>query len=84
MPDLRIVLAEATPGQWRLYRQPQWIGAVRADPGLAARPRHHYDLDEAAYLDCLDAFKRGAGDSLDEARGCLTRHGAVEVAPPGG
>ena len=82
---MRIVLVGRSAGDWRTYRQPQWIGEVRRDPTASALPRRHFDIDEDAYRACLDDWKdRAAGASEASALACLARHGAVEVAGPGG
>jgi len=77
---MRIVLVGWAEGDWRTYRQPQWMGEVRADPSATARPRRHFDLDESGYAACLADWKGGtAGTSLQAALATLARHGAVEV-----
>src|SRR4051812_10100165 len=79
---IRVVLVGWAEDDWRIYRQPQWIGQVRRSPEAATRPRHHFDVDEDAYKSCLTEWTRaGAGSSLPAARDCLARHGAVEVRP---
>ena len=81
---MRIVLVSRAAGNWRTYRQPQWMGEVRRDPDAAALPRRHFDVEEDAYRACLDEWDRaGAGASEAAALACLARHGAAEVAGPG-
>ncbi len=77
---MRMVLVGWSQGDWRIYRQPQWIGEVRRDPAAVALPRRHFDVDEPAYLACLEEWKQGtAAASLPQALATLARHGAVEV-----
>ena len=77
---IRIVLAERGDGDWRAYRQAQWIGEVRRDPDAALVARRHFDMEQPAYQEFLDA-SRAAGHALDrnEAMALLTAHGAREV-----
>ena len=80
---MRIVLVGWSDGDWRLYRQPQWIGEVRRQPEAAARPRRHFDIEEDAFRSCLDAWQHdAAGASLQSALARLAHHGATEVAGP--
>ncbi len=82
---MRIVLVGRSAGDWRTYRQPQWIGEVRRDPVASALPRRHFDIEEVAYRACLDEWQlRDAGASEASALDCLARHGAIAVAGPGG
>jgi hypothetical protein len=77
---IRVVLVGWREGDWRIYRQPQWIGQVRRQPEAAVRPRLHFDIDEDAYKTCLDEWAHaGAGTSRQSALDCLARHGAIEV-----
>jgi hypothetical protein len=78
---IRVVLVGWEQGDWRTYRQPQWIGEVRRDPAASGRPRLHFDIDEDAYKACLAEWGRsGAGASREAALAALARHGAAEVA----
>jgi hypothetical protein len=77
---IRVVLVGWGEDDWRIYRQTQWIGQVRRQPEATARPRRHFDIDEASYTACLDEWAHdGAGTSQQSALECLSRHGAVEV-----
>jgi hypothetical protein len=77
---IRLVLVGWGEDDWRIYRQSQWIGQVRRQPGAATRPRRHFDIDEDAYKVCLDQWAHaGAGTSRQSALDCLARQGAVEV-----
>jgi hypothetical protein len=79
---IRVVLVGWAEDDWRLYRQPQWIGQIRRQPEASARPRRHFDVDEDSYKACLDEWTpAGAGSSRQSALDCLARHGAVEVRP---
>ncbi len=78
--QIRIMLVGHAGNDWRLYRQPQWIGEVRRLPGRASLPRRAYDIEESAYNTCRSAWTdSGPGASEAKARAELARHGAVEV-----
>jgi hypothetical protein len=81
---VRIVLAAEHGDDWRTYRQPQWIGLVRGRPDAAGWPRHHFDVDETAYLALLERWNRDRlGGSLDSALAALRQAGVAEIAGPG-
>ena len=80
---IRVVLVGWSPRDWRIYRQPQWIGQVRRQPEASSLPRRHFDMDEEAYLAALrDWDASGAGADLDSALEHLGRLGAIEVRHP--
>ena len=73
---IRIVLVEWHEGDWRLYRQPQWMAQVRETPEAATRPKMHFDIGENAYHEALSYWD---GTSREAAVGRLVGGGAVEV-----
>ena len=74
---MRIVLVGHSEEDWLTYRQPQWMGEVRKDPGRTALPRRHFDIDEDAYRAYLE--EDPGGSDLPTAVAKLARHGASEV-----
>ncbi len=73
---IRIVLAGWSDGDWRVYRQPQWMAQVRLAPEAATLPRVNFDIDEAEYVAALAGWD---GSSRGSALDLLERHGAREV-----
>ncbi len=77
---IRIVLAAEPEGLWRTYRQSQWIGVVRANPGAAAWSKIHLDIEEPQYQDALASWQRDSlGQSREIALKSLVERRAVEV-----
>jgi len=77
---VRVVLVGWSDGDWKLYRQPQWMAEVRRDPTASTLPRRHFDLEESAFQQALKAWDReGAGSSLQLALEFLGRLGGVEA-----
>ena len=80
---IRAALVGLSEDDWRLYRQPAWMAEVRRSPGLATLPRRHFDVDEPAYRQILDAWPdEGAVSGLGSALAILARFGATEVLGP--
>jgi hypothetical protein len=75
---IRIVLAGLPEGDWRTYRQPQWMAEVRRRPELAAASKAWFDIDEGAYRACLDEWGAAVG-TLELARSRLVAAGAREL-----
>jgi hypothetical protein len=79
---IRVVLVGWSENDWRLYRQPQWMAEARRTPEAASLPRRHFDLEDSAFSQAIEAWDRhGAGLNLEAARGRLTRLGASGVTP---
>ena len=77
---MRIVLVGWEDQDWRIYRQPQWMGELRAHPEAASMPRRHFDIEEEVYRDLLDRWGPGGlGASPESAASALHAAGAVEV-----
>lgn len=77
---IRIVLAANSEGDWRTYRQPQWIGVVRGNPAAATWSKIHLDMEESQYQDALAVWEHdGLGQTRESAFHALTDRGAVEV-----
>ncbi len=80
---IRAVLVGWKDGDWRLFRQPQWMAEVRRAPEASTRPRRHFDIEEDAFGAVLEAWTvEDGGASLEAATGLLGRFGAVEVTGP--
>ncbi len=80
---VRAVLVGHSPGDWRLYRQPQWMAEVRRDPASALLIKHYFDLEETAYRAALDRWTvSGAATGLDHALVLLGELGAREIRRP--
>jgi len=73
---IRIVLAVWSDGDWRVYRQTQWVAHLRRTPEAATRPRFYFEIDEAEYVAALAGWD---GSSRELALDLLERHGAREV-----
>ena len=66
---IRAVLVGRAEGDWRLYRQPQWMAEVRRSPDATRLPRKHYDIDEPAFATIVETWEReGAGARPDGGR----------------
>ena len=74
----RVVLVGASPTDWRLYRQLQWVAEVRRRPDAASWPRRHFDLEDAAARRCFQAWDE-ARHSEGAALAVLRSEGAIEV-----
>ena len=81
MPMIRVVLAGDLYDRWRLYRQQEWIGVVRADPSAAMFERLHFDMLEKSYRACLRDWP-DVGLPRDEAIALFLKAGARLVKPP--
>lgn len=80
---MRAVLVEWSEADWRLFRQERWMGAVRAHPEAAGRPKRYFDLDDDAFARCLGGWNQSAaGVSLESALERLREHAARRVRTP--
>ena len=80
---VRAVLVGWADNDWRLYRQPQWMAEVRRSPEASSLPRRHFDVEETAFRQAVEAWEvERAGSTLSNSIALLERLGATEISLP--
>jgi hypothetical protein len=79
---IRVLLAGWSEGDWRSYRQEQWMAEVRRDPGASGLPRVYFDIPEGDYRAVVRRW-RAEGRAFDRAAAidAMKQAGGVEVLP---
>ncbi|RLT12199.1 MAG: hypothetical protein DWI24_06240 [Planctomycetota bacterium] len=79
---IRALLVRNSTGDWRLYRQSQWMSEIRRNLEAAGCLKVHFDIEEPGFLTLLNSPEHRAGFDAERLAGMIQDLGGKLITIP--